>query len=105
MNAHTSGPWVIVRRESASGIGQVLEVLDANGDAVCNDETYYPTPLDERNAPLIAAAPDLLNTLRELVEIVDAAISAGDWKVDGCCDPSLSLDWALAAIAKAEGRA
>jgi hypothetical protein len=76
--------------------------------AVCygsDDFKVVGEEVGSANARLIAAAPDLIKHLRELVEIADSAISAGDWKVDGCCDPSLSLDWARAAIAKAEGRA
>jgi hypothetical protein len=106
MSAHTPGPWT-----DESGDGSKWGVFDADGRAVALAQQIVSLRVDvyqaERtaNARLIAAAPDLLKHLRELVEIVDAAISAGDWKVDGCCDPSLSLDWARAAIAKAEGRA
>ena len=55
------------------------------------------------NAQLVAAAPSLLANIRELVEIAEAAIKAGDWRVDGCCDPTLTLDWCRATIAKATG--
>ena len=33
----------------------------------------------------------LASALRDLVEIVEAAISAGHWKVDGACDPDAIL--------------
>jgi hypothetical protein len=96
MSAHTPGPWKY--RQATRTTHQTIG-LGPRGLLVIKNE------VSDADARLIAAAPDLLDTLRELVEIVDAAISAGDWKVDGCCDPSLSLDWARAAIAKAEGRA
>ncbi len=42
-----------------------------------------------------APKPDARVALADLLEVVQAAIRAGDWKVDGACEPS-------AAIAKAE---
>jgi hypothetical protein len=101
MSAHTPGPWTQDKYGNVLANGEGLLV-----SGVCLPNGVHPRRGEaEANARLIASAPDLLKHLRELVEIVDAAISAGDWKVDGCCDPSLSLDWARAAIAKAEGRA
>ena len=29
-----------------------------------------------------------------LVEVIEAAIKSGDWKVDGACDPDMILDMA-----------
>jgi len=40
--------------------------------------------------------------LEDLIEIVEAAISAGDWKVDGACDPTLALIRAKRALAQPE---
>ena len=40
--------------------------------------------------------------LEDLIEAVEAAINAGDWKVDGACDPTLALIRAKEALAKPE---
>ena len=31
-------------------------------------------------------------TVRDLLEIMQAAIAAGDWKVDGACDPDMAIE-------------
>ena len=38
--------------------------------------------------------------LKDLIEAVEAAINAGDWKVDGACDPTLALIRAKDALAQ-----
>ena len=40
--------------------------------------------------------------LKELLEAVEAAIQAGDWKVDGACDPDLAIRRAKEALAQPE---
>ena len=40
--------------------------------------------------------------LEDLIEAVEAAINAGDWKVDGACDPTLVLIRAKEALALPE---
>ena len=37
--------------------------------------------------------------LKELLEAVEAAIQAGDWKVDGACDPDKAISRARKALA------
>lgn len=32
-----------------------------------------------------------MNTLADLVQIVENAIKFGDWKIDGICDPDIAL--------------
>lgn len=39
---------------------RAFRVVDATGDTVCDNETHYPHSVDPDNAPLIAAAPELL---------------------------------------------
>ena len=40
--------------------------------------------------------------LKELLDIVEAAIQSGDWKVDGACDPDLVIRRAKKALAQPE---
>jgi len=40
--------------------------------------------------------------LKELLEAVEAAIQAGDWKVDGACDPDKAISRARKALAQPE---
>jgi len=40
--------------------------------------------------------------LEDLIEAVETAINAGDWKVDGACDPTLALVRAKDALAQPE---
>lgn len=113
MSAHTPGPWKARRLN-----WQEWEIDAPSGDPTigysswagmisvygCDDFPGAGKVVAEANARLIAAAPSLFAQLGDLVEIVEAAIAAGDWKVDGCCDPDLTLQKARVALAKAEGR-
>ena len=42
--------------------------------------------------------------LEDLIEVVEAAINAGDWKVDGACEPTMALIRAKKALAQAENK-
>lgn len=89
MRGHTSGPWRIV------------------GDLVCADtpkgqvelatvyrESEYMARLPhEANARLIAAAPDLLEALKDMT-----------WDADGVVNCAPTQERVMALIAKAEGR-
>lgn len=52
-------------------------------------------------ARLAVAAPTLSTALSSLVEMVETAIQAGDWRVDGACDPERAIDMAKSALAQA----
>lgn len=86
---HTPGPWAIVETASAH-IGE-RAILDADGYTVCN-----PSPMGAANARLIAAAPAMLDALRDLEYAVRQFTNAAvvDW-------PELTR--ARAAIAAATG--
>ena len=94
MTKHTPGPW----KTSAMAPGIVYREADGKRDElVC---TAYRRNDDEHNANarLIASAPDLLVTLREL--LADCTDTDG-----GLLRPThYVVDRARAAIAKAEGR-
>ena len=54
---------------------------------------------NEEQARLLAMSADREEKLRDciesLVEAITAAIKAGDWKVDGACDPDMALKRAM----------
>lgn len=92
MNAkHTPGPWINL------GQGDIV----ARSDKYCGGEKDIASVFlttndeDESNARLIAAAPDLLDALRELLEACKDAKFASD--------PFDSMPNARTAIAKATG--
>ena len=41
---------------------------------------------------------EALEALKDLLEIVEFAIKIGDWKVDGACDPDISINRAKKAL-------
>ena len=86
---YTPGPWKAVK--AAHG---PIDILDSRGrDVVTVYGGGVETESQGANARLIAAAPDLLSTLREI---------AGNGDGTGR-NPQLMVDAALAAIARAEG--
>lgn len=91
--AHTPGPW-LYREPDGDELHEIY--ADFSGDLIC-----YPvwTHNQKANIPLIAAAPELLVALKELIDQLEG-IGIPDWHgAEG-----LSLDQARAAINKAEGR-
>ncbi len=68
---HTPGPWEVSKDYSQ------LRVNGADGEAVAYTETCVGLERDQANARLIAAAPDLLDALEELLEIVLARSPEG----------------------------
>ena len=101
MSNHTPGPWVIDACEDACGN---LTVRRADGTEHGNTEQEpISTVYSPHDASLIAAAPDLLEALREIYAEVtedNAGLTRDDYE-------SIVLtirDVASAAIAKAEGR-
>ena len=100
MSDFTPGPWVVVGRLTkyveARLVGGLIQEVAACGPTMA-DEGYGQQ--QEANARLIAAAPDLLEALQELCEIVEDAIEQKSAKdLD-----SFTLQPARAAIAKATG--
>jgi hypothetical protein len=91
MSNHTPGPW---RIEDHDEQGEPYE----NGVRIDADEGPVAFDVIDCSAPLIAAAPDLLEAMKELIDQLEG-IGIPDWHgAEG-----LSLDQARAAINKAEG--
>jgi len=99
---HTPGPWHSFRQGTKHFISQACDEQFRFATAIVYEQTYHPYGIAatrakaEANARLIAAAPDLLEALREI---------ANDWPYE---TPALPADHvrkiARAAIAKAEGK-
>lgn len=94
MSAHTEGPWLVTGPYPITGGGRAFAVqsedltvalITANGD----DE-----PQSKTDANLIAAAPELLKALRDVVRAYENSV--------GTTTPSTLA--ARSAIAKAEGK-
>jgi hypothetical protein len=89
---HTSGPWAI-RDDDEDG---VVSIVGGSGIVLARVRTATAEPGDE-NARLIAAAPDLLKALQDLIDM-DVAYQRGP-KVEQ------AVENARAAIARATGEA
>lgn len=89
---HTEGPW------SVDPVDQYLITADKDGlvvaDISCEDRLDYEQLY---NSHLVAAAPDLLEALEKLADLMDAVIS-GEYKPDSYTGQSARI-----AIAKARG--
>lgn len=84
--AHTAGPW------NARGL-HVLRDPQRDGRAIANvDRNDFGTEASHANARLIAAAPDLLEALRAMVD---------RWEPDCIGTDRVMWENARAAIAKA----
>jgi len=90
MTKHTPGPW----RVEEYGNGGAVVIGEARAREV------IAVSLTERNANLIAAAPDLLAACEAFVEAEHAAILDGQRAFSMYID---AIDAAKAAIAKARG--
>lgn len=102
--SHTPGPWLTdienpVTDIKATGFLEVLD--DANGTlAFVNCESMPPSKEDFANARLIAAAPELLAAVEDLLDVLDMETDA---QKEVSEQTQEVLDAAYAAIAKAKG--
>ena len=100
---HTPGPWGTIITEEGFTIYHEDSV--GNGDHIM---AIPGDPESQANARLIAAAPDLLATVRDLVATLEKLCKEPDITVRQACVQAqnlggTSLYAARAAIAKAEG--
>ena len=109
MSKYTPGPWRWVRDprkiECEYTEGAMLKLVGQNDGEICNfgdDHQYYPTEgtePDEADARLIAAAPELLEALKALLDMPAACYA--DIEV---LENIRRREAALAVLAKAEGK-
>ncbi len=113
ISKHTPGPWVVIERRHPYKDGSKAHIerniytewdhpqLKDKYPIVCTsvgvgmkgEKAIHFAHIDEANARLIAAAPELLEALAGLVGCIDY----------GSDNPTLKLEAARAAIAKANG--
>lgn len=96
MSKHTPGPWVVDELKVVNG-RLWAAVTTPKGDLVYL--TLIPTDV-EANARLIAAAPEMLEALRDIKEAVVDGLSDGRNEGSALC---LIEEIVREAIAKAEG--
>lgn len=91
MSVHTPGPWKV----EAGLVNNQIPITAHPGHKVYVAHVAIAKLVDaEANARLIAAAPDMLETLR----------SAMDWLRDGGVPADYPYDTLLAVLAKIEGK-
>jgi len=88
--AHTPGPWAANISELEASSSLVSIRTENGGYLICSDAGY-------QNAPLIAAAPDLLAALQELIEFAEPVLQNHGFGYMG------KFEKARRAIAKATG--
>jgi hypothetical protein len=103
MSAHTPGPWTNISDPAPNGRFGGMEpmaLVSTHAGRTCIDCTGSGVDYahDRANAILIAAAPDLLAELRNVLEWLDD----GNRVLSGDCAADVAR--ARDAIAKAEGR-
>lgn len=112
--SHTPGPWRWLNEETlVADHGRRRAILTAYGLQTCGEDGLLrPLATDEPNACLIAAAPELLQALREVAADCYILENLGD-SVPICSfcsvpqgephEPECTMHFVLEAIAKAEG--
>jgi hypothetical protein len=97
MSKHTPGPWR-AGPNGGWGLGPINAVFTAEsdlyGDLLASLQTVPVSPHMEANARLMAAAPDLLEALKQMLEV---------WEEDPAYGAT-HADKARAAIARVEGK-
>ena len=97
---HTPGPWAV----SAGSYGPEIQINGADGFGVALCADGVGDGVMERNARLIAAAPDLLKALRLLVIACTEDVAPDGYTTLEAPDRASMRD-AIAAIEKAGGAA
>ena len=95
---HTPGPWRAVVRGNQTGITEVAVCIDKANGGTWRPNVRRLTTENAADARLIAAAPELLAALRNLLYVIDSE-QLEDYLAD---DQKLVAKAAHAALAKAE---
>ena len=66
MSGHTPGPWLATQPAKPTHAGACISILSADDDTEIIARIYVADEKAQANATLIAAAPDLLETLKSI---------------------------------------
>ena len=105
MGGHTAGPWHVTDVSGNEGESEIIEAKH-RGIAWTNDswdevkQQGYISQEDRANARLIAAAPDLLAALEDVVKSAQAMMHPVAWMGESLAN---AITAAEEAIAKAKG--
>lgn len=90
---HTQGPWLVDEHSDTSVMADILKSSD---DWVAVADTYddggHVAYCHPNNAPIIAAAPDLLQALSEAADFIDELVATGAVKSQYGKDLATRLD-------------
>jgi len=98
MNKFTPGPWVADGRDISPESNQELSICAVMPIDLGGEKGWHDGKETEANARLIAAAPDLLESLEELSKAYSDALR-DEFNITECP----LIDKALATIASARG--
>ena len=90
---HTPAPWHVEFRQNYGGTKSAEHIVSENGDLIC--EGIHWNKNGEADAQLIAAAPELLEALEEVLLTEGRGLDC--WERD-------TFNKARAAVAKATGK-
>ena len=99
---YTPGPWFVgkvnVKKQRVEISTKVNDprMTYARWDGLARlygdeDDPVVGTVVMKANARLVAAAPEMFESVCELLDLITDAIYSGDWKVDGAGDPDAAL--------------
>jgi len=100
MSKHTPGPWKI-----RNDITKDTLICSENKTIICGIHQKNLNILSETkaNAQLIAAAPDMLETLKQSYEMIDTLAGMSSWEARSQDEIDEVMNQMLNAINKAEG--
>lgn len=101
---HTSGPWIVEQTKQMKKQDENIVIYGPRKEVICHLLCPDLRPYNYDNAHLIAAAPDLLKTLKEILYL-DAVKQADPKRLSVDEDLNLAKKKAREAIAKANGGA
>lgn len=102
--SHTPGPWTMVGREIFGN------AFDQSARLICDRVRGGSPQAADANARLIAAAPEMLAVLKDIIAQFESGAFVRSTESDGCSDwaikaakPLATLATAMTVILKAEG--